>query len=85
MQNQTASNLPQLNLKSAALSYDISIIIFHYGSVHSFCFTNSRQCDRRVFRNAVGLFIFIPMLFKQGLDFIKTDKLWMHTWRSIVG
>ena len=25
------------------------------------------------------------MLFKQGLDFIKTDKLWMHTWRSIVG
>lgn len=37
------------------------------------------------FRNAVGLFIFIPMLFKQGLNFIKTDKLWMHTWRSIVG
>lgn len=37
------------------------------------------------FRNAVGLFIFIPMLFKQGLSFIKTDKLWMHTWRSIVG
>lgn len=25
------------------------------------------------------------MLFKQGLDFIKTDKLWMHTWRSLVG
>ena len=37
------------------------------------------------FRNAVGLLIFIPMLFKQGLSFIKTDKLWMHTWRSIVG
>lgn len=37
------------------------------------------------FRNAVGLIIFIPMLFKQGLSFIKTDKLWMHTWRSIVG
>ncbi|WP_413773003.1 DMT family transporter [Acinetobacter sp. ANC 4173] len=37
------------------------------------------------FRNAVGLFIFIPMLFKQGLSFIKTDKLWMHTWRSMVG
>lgn len=37
------------------------------------------------FRNAVGLFIFIPMLFKQGLSFIKTDKLWMHTWRSVVG
>ena len=40
---------------------------------------------KEFFRNAVGLFIFIPMLFKQGLDFIKTDKLWMHTWRSIVG
>ena len=37
------------------------------------------------FRNAVGLFIFIPMLFKQGVGFIKTEKLWMHTWRSIVG
>ena len=37
------------------------------------------------FRNAVGLFIFIPMLFKHGFSFIKTDKLWMHTWRSIVG
>lgn len=37
------------------------------------------------FRNAVGLFIFIPMLFKQGLSFIKTDKIWMHTWRSLVG
>ena len=37
------------------------------------------------FRNAVGLFIFIPMLFKQGFGFIKTEKLWMHTWRSIVG
>lgn len=37
------------------------------------------------FRNAVGLFIFIPMLFKQGLGFVKTNKLWMHTWRSIVG
>lgn len=37
------------------------------------------------FRNAVGLFIFIPMLLKHGLNFIKTDKLWMHTWRSIVG
>lgn len=67
------------------MSYDVGIIVFHYGSVHSFCFTNGGQCDRRVFRNAVGLFIFIPMLFKQGLDFIKTDKLWMHTWRSIVG
>lgn len=71
--------------KSAALSYDVGIIVFHYGSVHSFCFRNGRQCDRRVFRNVVGLFIFIPMLFKQGLDFVKTDKLWMHTWRSLVG
>jgi len=37
------------------------------------------------FRNAVGLLIFIPMLLKHGLSFIKTEKLWMHTWRSIVG
>lgn len=37
------------------------------------------------FRNAVGLFIFIPMLIKQGMSFLKTKKLWMHTWRSVVG
>ena len=48
MQNQTAPNLPLHNLKSTALSYDIGIIIFHYGSVHSFCFANGRQRDRRV-------------------------------------
>lgn len=37
------------------------------------------------FRNAVGLFIFIPFIIKYGTAFFKTDKLWMHTWRSIVG
>lgn len=37
------------------------------------------------FRNAVGLLIFIPMLFKYGIDFIKTDILWKHVWRSLVG
>ena len=37
------------------------------------------------FRNFIGLFIFIPFIFKQGFNFIKTQKLWMHTWRSIVG
>ena len=48
MQNQTASNLPYTTWKSTALSYDVGIIVFHYGSVHSFCFTNGGQCDRRV-------------------------------------
>lgn len=37
------------------------------------------------FRNVVGLFIFIPFIIKYGTPFFKTDKLWMHTWRSIVG
>lgn len=37
------------------------------------------------FRNFIGLFIFIPFIYKHGLAFVKTQKLWMHTWRSIVG
>jgi len=37
------------------------------------------------FRNFVGLFIFIPMLIQKGPSFFKTEKLWMHLWRSIVG
>ncbi|GJC31641.1 membrane protein [Acinetobacter sp. KAM398] len=37
------------------------------------------------FRNFIGLFIFIPLIFNKGLGFFKTEKLWMHTWRSVVG
>lgn len=37
------------------------------------------------FRNFVGLFIFLPFIFQKGTAFFKTDKLWMHTWRAIVG
>lgn len=37
------------------------------------------------FRNVVGLILFLPFIFKQGIGFVKTEKLWMHTWRSIVG
>lgn len=37
------------------------------------------------FRNVVGLILFLPFILKQGTSFVKTEKLWMHTWRSIVG
>lgn len=37
------------------------------------------------FRNIVGLILFIPFIFKQGFGFVKTEKLWMHTWRSLIG
>ena len=37
------------------------------------------------FRNAVGLILFLPFILKQGIGFVKTEKLWMHTWRSLVG
>lgn len=37
------------------------------------------------FRNVVGLILFLLFIFKQGIGFVKTEKLWMHTWRSIVG
>ena len=37
------------------------------------------------FRNAVGLMMFLPLLLKQGRAFVRTDFLWMHTWRAVVG
>lgn len=37
------------------------------------------------FRNAVGLLIFLPLILQKGSTFFRTEKLWMHTWRSIVG
>lgn len=37
------------------------------------------------FRNFVGLILFLPLIMKQGASFVKTEKLWMHTWRSLVG
>ncbi len=37
------------------------------------------------FRNFVGIFIFLPLIFNKGTAFFKTEKLWMHTWRSVIG
>jgi drug/metabolite transporter (DMT)-like permease len=37
------------------------------------------------FRNFIGLFIFLPFILNKGVGFFKTEKLWMHTWRSVVG
>jgi len=37
------------------------------------------------FRNFVGLFIFLPLIFKHGTGFFKTEKIWMHTWRAVIG
>ena len=37
------------------------------------------------FRNAIGLIFILPLVLRTGLSNLKTSKLWMHTWRSIVG
>lgn len=37
------------------------------------------------FRNATGLLVLTPFLLAQGSSFIKTQRLWMHAWRAIVG
>lgn len=37
------------------------------------------------FRNFIGLFIFLPLILNKGTSFFKTDKIWMHTWRSLAG
>ena len=37
------------------------------------------------FRNVVGVLIFLPLIFSKGIGYFKTEKLWMHSWRAIVG
>lgn len=82
----TQSSTTNTQVSKALLYLMISALLF---SIMGVCIRfASHTVDNATvvfFRNAVGLFIFIPMLFKQGLSFIKTDKIWMHTWRSLVG
>lgn len=37
------------------------------------------------FRNAIGLIFIAPLVLRLGLSNFKTAKLWMHTWRSVIG
>ncbi|MDE2420887.1 MAG: DMT family transporter [Gammaproteobacteria bacterium] len=37
------------------------------------------------FRNLTGLTILLPLMLIKGPNYIKTDKLWMHSWRAIIG
>lgn len=37
------------------------------------------------FRNAIGLIFITPLVLRLGLNNFKTTKLWMHTWRSVIG
>lgn len=37
------------------------------------------------FRNLTGLMVLLPFFAWRGFDQLKTDKLWMHTWRAVVG
>lgn len=37
------------------------------------------------FRNLTGLIILLPIMLFKGSSFIKTDKIWMHSWRAIIG
>lgn len=68
-----------LYLLSAALLFSIMGICVRYASLTVDYYTTV------FFRNVVGMLIFIPMLFQKGLGFFKTEKLWMHTWRSVIG
>ena len=37
------------------------------------------------FRNAIGLIFILPFVLRFGLSNLKTQKLWMHTWRAVIG
>ncbi|RYZ85547.1 MAG: hypothetical protein EOP04_15720 [Proteobacteria bacterium] len=37
------------------------------------------------FRNVIGLLVLMPFLLTQGVKHLKTSRIWMHAWRSVVG
>lgn len=81
--NQSTASLP---LFKAIGLLTLSALLF---SLMGVCIRNaSYTVDNATivfFRNFIGLFIFLPLIFKQGPQFFKTEKLWMHTWRAVVG
>ena len=86
MQNQSTPTQPNTQVGKALLCLMTSALLF---SIMGVCIRfASHTVDNATvvfFRNIAGFLIFIPMLFKQGMSFIKTDKLPMHLWRSVVG
>ncbi|MFV5427251.1 DMT family transporter [Acinetobacter towneri] len=82
----TSSGSAQQNLLKAIMLLTCSAFLF---SLMGVCVRYaSETVDNATvvfFRNFIGLFIFIPLIFNKGLGFFKTEKLWMHTWRSVVG
>ena len=81
------SSLPSSNTTVQAIGFlMLSAFLF---SIMGVCIRlASQSVDNATivfFRNVVGLFIFLPLILKKGTGFFKTQKLWMHTWRSIVG
>ena len=74
------------NLFLAIGCLTISALLF---SVMGICIRYASHCIENYtivfFRNVVGLILFLPFIFRQGMGFVKTEKLWMHSWRSVVG
>ncbi|WP_347455515.1 DMT family transporter [Acinetobacter thermotolerans] len=80
------SATPPSNLLKAILFLTCSALLF---SLMGVCIRYaSHTVDNATvvfFRNAVGMALFLPLLLSKGIGFFKTEKLWMHTWRSVVG
>ncbi|MPW45917.1 DMT family transporter [Acinetobacter guerrae] len=80
------SALPQRDLLKALGFLTVSALLFSFmGVLIRLASQTVDNASIVFFRNMVGLFIFLPFIFRQGISFFKTEKLWMHTWRSIVG
>ncbi|MFK4205153.1 DMT family transporter [Acinetobacter junii] len=79
-------NQPNRKLFLAISCLTISAFLF---SIMGICIRYASQTVDNYtivfFRNFVGLMLFLPLIMKQGTSFVKTEKLWMHTWRSLVG
>ena len=81
----TPSSPPQSILTGLLL---LSVSAFLFASMGVLIRLASETVDNPTvvfFRNLVGLLVLLPFFLVKGVHHLKTERIWMHTWRSLVG
>ena len=81
----SAQTTPSNLIKAIALLIISALLFSLMGVCIRYASSTVDNASIVFFRNVVGLFIFLPLILQRGWSFFKTERLWMHTWRSVVG
>lgn len=74
------------HIRTALLLLTLSALLFSgMGVLIRFASQTVDNATIVFFRNAVGLLFILPLVLRSGVYNLKTQKLWMHTWRAVIG